>query len=166
MSQTSSSKAIAPCTGHRLSPMQAQGALLMAMGRRQREVAKLVGVTHETVCRWRHLPEFESTVSRIQGELIDSTRAKHLALIEEAMTELGNLLKHPSPIIRLRAIQLVFQPLRMPEITLNESRQEPRDERDFEDFMRVFMNEANGGYSKTEAPDRNEIRAVAADEVG
>src|SRR4051794_8808977 len=51
MPMISSSNPVVACSGHELSPAQAQGAVLIALGRRQREVAKIVGVTHETVCR-------------------------------------------------------------------------------------------------------------------
>ena len=148
----SSSNAVTGYTGHKLSPMQAQGALLVALGRRQKEVAKLLDIRHETVCRWAQLPEFEFEVARIQQDLVDATRAKHLALMEEAMNQLGELLKHPSPIIRLRAIQLVFQPLRMPENGLKECRAEPNDEVDFQDFMRGFTEQAQDGISVRKKP--------------
>src|SRR3954447_15756889 len=138
----SSSNPVVAFSRPKLSPAQAQGAVLIALGRRQREVAKILDVAHETVCRWGHLPEFESTVFRIQEELIESTRARHLALIEEAMNELGQLVRHPSPVIRLRAIGLILQPLRMPDVSLKECRAEPNDEVDFQDFMRAFTEEA------------------------
>src|SRR3954447_18496688 len=138
----SSSNPVVAFSRPKLSPAQAQGAVLIALGRRQREVAKILDVAHETVCRWGHLPEFESTVFRIQEELIESTRARHLALIEEAMNELGQLVRHPSPVIRLRAIGLILQPLRMPEVALNECRIQHTDEKDFESFIQAFKEEA------------------------
>jgi hypothetical protein len=134
--------------------VQTQAALLVALGRRQREVAKQLGVTHETVCRWNHLPAFESTVVEIQQQLLDSTRARHISLLGQAMDELQELLRHPDPVIKLRAIQLIMQPLRMPGASLKECREQPNDERDFVDFIQTFK---EAGGQRIAERDREEV---------
>jgi hypothetical protein len=123
-----------------LSPAQSQAAMLIAFGRRQREVAKLVGVSHETVSRWWHIPEFEYAVSQHQQDLIAAGCAEHMALLGKAVDRLEQLLDHPNAVIKLRAIQLVLHPLGT-AAALKPVELRRTDPVDFEDFMRVFMEE-------------------------
>jgi transcriptional regulator with XRE-family HTH domain len=127
---------------NKLSPPQAQAALLIALGRRQREVAKLVGVSAETVSRWWHIAEFESAVSDNQRQFIDYTRARHMFLVGKAVDRLEQLLDSSNPVIKLRAIQIVLQPLKitapLPHVEL-----ERGDEADFQEFVRVFTEASN-----------------------
>src|SRR4051794_10323702 len=87
--------------GRVLSPAQTQAAMQIAFDRRQREVAKLVGVSHETVSRWWHIPEFEHAVSQHQQDLISAGCAKHMALLGKAVDRLEELLDHPNALIKL-----------------------------------------------------------------
>src|SRR3954453_23865013 len=111
--------------------------MLIAFGRRQREVAKLVGVSHETVSRWWHIPEFEHAVYQHQQDLISAGCAKHMALLEKAVDRLEQLLDHPNVVIKLRAIQLVLQPLST-TVALKPVELRRTDPVDFQDFMRVI----------------------------
>ena len=141
-----------PSLHRELSPAQAPAAMLIALGRRQRDVAKLVGVSHETVSRWWHIPEFEQAVSQHQQDLIAAGCAKHMALLGKAVDRLEELLDHPNAVIKLRAIQLVMRPLST-AVALKPVELQRPDESDFEDFMRVFM-EGTKRVQKTDSESR------------
>src|SRR5215212_3680292 len=77
-----------------LTPMQTQAALLLAQGRRQSDVGKLLQISHETICRWGRSPAFAHAVTEAQHELIESVRSWHLSLLGKAMGRLEALLDH------------------------------------------------------------------------
>src|SRR5437867_1200794 len=101
MSVSSSNSTELTCTPRDLSPAQSQAATLMGLGHRQREVARLLDVANETVCRWQRIPAFKLAVCEAQRELIETIRARHIFVVGKAMDELGELLAHPSPVIKL-----------------------------------------------------------------
>jgi hypothetical protein len=121
-----------------LSPAQAQAAMLIALGRRQRDVAKLIGVSHETVSRWWHIPDFALAVSENQRGFIGYAQSRHMVLVGKAVDRLEELLDHANPIVKLRAIALVLQPLNT-KLPLKHAAVERTDEQDFQEFMRVFI---------------------------
>ena len=137
-----------------LSAMQKQAALLLAQGRRQSDVARMLGISHETVCRWGRLPEFEAATAKAQHELIDSIRTWHLSLVGRAMERLESLLDHRTPQVQLRAAELILRPLVMPLVALKDVREPRLDEDDFQSFVRTFSEEANGGNGGAECDPR------------
>lgn len=80
-----------------LSPSQGQAVLLLASGRTGRQVADTVGVTPETVSRWRKQPSFEAELNRIRQELIQVGVEKLRQAVGQAVDGLIELTGPDSP---------------------------------------------------------------------
>jgi transposase-like protein len=86
-----------------VSPRQAIAASLLVSGKQGREVAASVGVTPETVSRWRHQPAFQSFMHQLLREHVASLQLSMIALTDEAVTHLRYLVNGFSDEISLKA---------------------------------------------------------------
>lgn len=97
-----------------LTPRQFQAASLIAGGRSQRQVAKALGVTYQTVNAWAQLPSFKAQVQSILGESQQSTLYMLRGQRLKALEELSNLLDTAPPAVKLQAIRVVLEPCPIP----------------------------------------------------
>ena len=89
-----------------LTPRQIQAASLIASGQSQRQVAKAVGVSYQTVNVWAQTPDFRAQVQAILGDAHQTTATMLEGQRMRAMEVLANLLENASPAIRLQAVKL------------------------------------------------------------
>ena len=92
-----------------LTPRQIQAASLIASGQSQRQVAKVVGVSYQTVNAWAQLPDFRAQVQAILGDAHQTTATMLEGQRMRAMEVLANLLENASPAIRLQAVKLILE---------------------------------------------------------
>jgi hypothetical protein len=91
-----------------VSPRQALAASLLVSGKQGREVAVLIGVTSETISRWRHQSAFQSFMHQLLRQHIDSVQLGMIALTGEAITQLRYLVNGFTDEISLKACALVL----------------------------------------------------------
>lgn len=94
----------------KLNNQQLAAIRLLASGVRSKTAAEKVGVTPETISRWRKIPEFIATMNEIQGEAHDDTRGALRSLQNEAVNAVKDLLVNSDtpPKVRLEAALSVF----------------------------------------------------------
>jgi hypothetical protein len=74
----------------RLSPEQENAIDLLILGKPDREVAELAGVTRETVWHWRHEhPVFMATLERRRAEVWRQPQERLRSLLSKAVENLG-----------------------------------------------------------------------------
>jgi hypothetical protein len=91
-----------------LTPQKLAAATHLASGRSGVETAKLVGVTAETVSRWRKDPNFVAHLNGLKGEALATDRERLRSLRAKALDALAELLDSPSDQIRLQAVRYVL----------------------------------------------------------
>jgi hypothetical protein len=91
-----------------LRPRQVLAANLLVQGRRGKDVAAALGVSAETVSRWRQLPEFQALMHRLLQETIDTTRLGIVALCAESIEHLRGLIRSFDDDKAMKAITLVL----------------------------------------------------------
>ncbi|WP_416925107.1 hypothetical protein [Ottowia sp.] len=92
-----------------LTPRQIQAASLIAGGRSQRQVAKAIGVTYQTVNVWAQLPAFRAEVQAIIGDAHQATATMLQGQRMRALEELATLLTNAPPSVKLQAIRTVLE---------------------------------------------------------
>ena len=92
-----------------LTPRQIQAASLIAGGRSQRQVAKAIGVTYQTINVWAQLPAFRAEVQAIIGDAHQATATMLQGQRMKALEELATLLDTAPPAVKLQAIRLVLE---------------------------------------------------------
>ena len=91
-----------------LRPRQVLAASLLVQGRRGKDVAGALGVSAETVSRWRQLPAFEALMHRMLLETIDTAKVGMVSLCAESVEHLRGLLHSFSDKTVLKAITLIL----------------------------------------------------------
>jgi Homeodomain-like domain len=91
-----------------LRPRQVLAASLLVQGRRGKDVAAALGVSAETVSRWRQLPEFQALMHRLLQETIDTARLGIVALCAESIEHLRGLIRSFDDDKAMNAIALVL----------------------------------------------------------
>ena len=86
-----------------LSANQQRAIELAMAGNKDQEVAEAVGVTRETVCRWRHQPEFRAALNAYRKEVFGATRERLRDLATEAVEALAEGLADENPKVRVQA---------------------------------------------------------------
>ena len=92
-----------------LTPRQIQAASLIASGQSQRQVAKAVGVSYQTVNGWAQLPDFRQQVQTIIGDAHQGTITMLRGQRLKALEQLSNLLETAPPAVKLQAIRTVLE---------------------------------------------------------
>lgn len=82
---------------------QQQALELVIAGKKDQEVADTVGVTRETVCRWRHQPEFRAVLNKYQTLMQQVAYDRLRALVNEALEGLADALADENPRIKIQA---------------------------------------------------------------
>lgn len=71
---------------HALTPRQLRAVQLIAAGKSQRQTAKEIGVSYQTVCGWAAMPDFKAQLQillgPVQGEVQTMLRGLHLRAAE------------------------------------------------------------------------------------
>lgn len=101
-----------------LSAAQERAVLMIASGKRGREVAETLGVSEFVVSRWRQTPDFRAAVNAIQLDARQSAIAKLRNLSEKAVLAIEDiLLNTDAPAAdRLRAATLVLDRLSLDSV--------------------------------------------------
>jgi hypothetical protein len=93
-----------------LNPKQVKAIELLASGTSQKDAAKAVGVTPETVCGWHKAPDFQAALNRIKRESLDAARDLLRSCVGDAARTLQELMKPGKPdAIRLRSAVAVLE---------------------------------------------------------
>ncbi|MCO5103392.1 MAG: LuxR C-terminal-related transcriptional regulator [Burkholderiaceae bacterium] len=92
-----------------LTPRQLQAASLIASGQSQRQVAKAVGVSYQTVNVWAQTPDFRQQVQTIIGDAHQGTITMLQGQRLKALEQLSNLLETAPPAVKLQAIRTVLE---------------------------------------------------------
>jgi|GEM_PF-1360290 len=85
------------------SSKRAQAALLLSTGLSAVSVAREIGVTPETISRWKISPDFQASINAHQAERIAVTREQIRESSKKAVETINNLMASPSETIRLKA---------------------------------------------------------------
>lgn len=91
-----------------LRPRQVLAARMLIEGRLGKDVAAAIGVSPETVSRWKAQPEFQEFTRLLLQDSVDAARLGLVALTGEAIGQLHNLLNSFSDAISLKACALVL----------------------------------------------------------
>jgi len=91
-----------------LKPAQLSAATHLASGSTGVQAAKLVGVTAETVSRWRKDPQFRAHLNALKGEALASDRERLRSLRGKALDSLAELLGSPSDQIKFQTAKYVL----------------------------------------------------------
>lgn len=96
---------VLPTEVKELNPQQRQAVLLLAQGMTGRETASRVGVTEETVSRWRSQPEFAASLNRCFGEAIEVVQNRLRSLAGDALGTIEEVMRDQDapPAVRLSA---------------------------------------------------------------
>ena len=93
---------------HELRPRQVRAAQMLIEGQRGKDVAAAVGVSPETVSRWKAQPEFQEFTRLLLQDSVDAARLGLIALTGEAIGQLHNLLNAFDDRVALKACALVL----------------------------------------------------------
>lgn len=93
---------------HELRPRQVRAAQMLIEGRRGKDVAAAVGVSPETVSRWKAQPEFEEFTRLLLQDSVDATRLGIVSLCAESIEHLRGLVRSFNDQTALKAITLVL----------------------------------------------------------
>ena len=92
-----------------LTPSQIRAAELLTMGKISKDVAKIVGVTPETISKWKQKPAFRALCQEMRLLALSNTVAEINSLNALADNTLRDLMGPANPpAIRLRAALGVF----------------------------------------------------------
>lgn len=91
-----------------LAPRQVRAAVLLVEGRRGKDVADAIGISPETLSRWKHRPEFEALTRELLQQHVDEVRLGMIALTGTAIGQLHNLINSFSDQTSLKACALVL----------------------------------------------------------
>jgi hypothetical protein len=91
-----------------LRPKQVKAAMMLVQGRMAKEVAVFVGVSPETVSRWRVQPAFQLLIRELLQESIDATKLGLVSLFAESIVQLRGLIQGFDEQNALKAINLLF----------------------------------------------------------
>lgn len=86
-----------------LTAQQWQAVSLLVAGRRQVDVAQELGVTEETVSRWKTLPTFTAALNMGVRDAYEGTLGKVRTVAQDALDVLQDLLKSQDERVRLSA---------------------------------------------------------------
>ena len=86
-----------------LTAQQWQAVSLLVAGRRQVDVAQELGVTEETVSRWKALPTFTAALNMGVRDAYEGTLGKVRTVAQDALDVLQELLKSKDERVRLSA---------------------------------------------------------------
>ncbi len=92
-----------------LTPHQHQALQLIASGLSQRQAAKSVGVSPQTMCAWSQLPAFREQVHAIIGDAHQATATMLMGQRLRAVEVLGALLESASSAVKLQAVKMVLE---------------------------------------------------------
>lgn len=92
-----------------LTPRQLQAVQLIASGQSQRQAAKTVGVSPQTMNAWVQQPMFTEKVQALIGNAHQSTVTMLQGQRVRAMEVLSTLLDTAPPAVKLQAIRLVLE---------------------------------------------------------
>ena len=97
-----------------LTPKQRQAAALIASGQSQRQVAKVCGVSPQTMTTWAHTPAFSSHVETFLATVERQTQQALHGLRLRSVEVLSQLMDTGSPAIRLQAAKVVLESTNRP----------------------------------------------------
>lgn len=86
-----------------------EAARRWAMGESLLEIAKELKVARATAYRWKQLPRFAELVAQQRYQAMTQCFGKCVDLQDQAISTLGDLLRHKNPHIRLKAAQAITQ---------------------------------------------------------
>lgn len=93
----------------KLTPRQLDALQLIAAGQSQRQAAKAVGVSPQTMTAWRHLPEFENQLEALmaqaQAETLTMLRGQRI----KALETINHLMDSAPAATRLQAARTVLE---------------------------------------------------------
>jgi hypothetical protein len=92
-----------------LSPSQLLAIEILLTGKRDREVADMVGVTRQTINEWRRSSQFADELDRRRRELFVESHKRLQQLSEKSISVLEANLDSDNPIIAVRAAQLLLK---------------------------------------------------------
>lgn len=92
-----------------LSPKQGQAVVLLAMGKACKDVAASLGVTPETISRWKREPHFLAGLNQLRHDLFDTARDQLLFAAPEAVTAVKQLLNSANQQMKLEAAKLILK---------------------------------------------------------
>ena len=98
----------APVSVEGLRPRQVIAASLLVQGRRGKDIAAALGVSAETVSRWRQQPEFQAFMHRLLQETIDRTKLGLVSLCAESIDCMRGLLRTLNDDTTLKAVALIL----------------------------------------------------------
>jgi hypothetical protein len=91
-----------------VSPRQVLAARMLIEGRLGKDVAAEIGVSPETISRWRHRPEFEALMRELLRDTVDATRLGLVSLCSESIVHLRGLVRSFNNDTSLKAITLIL----------------------------------------------------------
>ena len=78
-------------------------ALMLARGIRGADLAKVIGVTPETVSRWKAQEPFQALVHQLRQEMVEVAQAELQAQTSAAISVLTELMQNSTDSIKLKA---------------------------------------------------------------
>ncbi len=93
----------------KLTPKQQEAAALIASGKSQRQAAKAVGVSPQTLTAWAHKEEFQKHVQALLQPAHEGVQTVLQGLHQRAAEVLASLLETAPPATKLQAIRLIFE---------------------------------------------------------
>ena len=91
-----------------VSPRQVAAARMLIEGRLGKDVAVAIGVSPETISRWRHRPEFEALMRELLQDTVDATKLGLVSLCAESIVHLRGLVRSFDDQTSLKAITLIL----------------------------------------------------------
>ena len=91
-----------------LRPKQVQAAIMLVQGRMAKEVAVFVGVSPETVSRWRAQSEFQLLMRELLQDSIEATKFGLVSLFSDSIVQLRQLMFTLDDDKALKAIGLLY----------------------------------------------------------
>ena len=92
-----------------LTPRQLRAVSLLAQGKSQRQTARDIGVTPQTLCVWVKLPEFETQLQTLVGQ----SQAETLAMLRgqriKALETINHLMDTAPAATRLQAARTILE---------------------------------------------------------
>jgi transcriptional regulator with XRE-family HTH domain len=92
-----------------LSHSQNLAIEILLTGKRDREVADMVGTSRQTINEWRRNSQFSDELDRRRRELFAETHKRLQQLSDKALNVLETNLDSDNPIIAVRAAQLLLK---------------------------------------------------------
>lgn len=96
-------------TGHQPERVRYQLASLVVLGKRNVEIARVLGVSPKSVRLWLRHPEVQREIRELERELHHSTERLLRGLVRKSVRRLGKILERGDSKAALRAIELVWQ---------------------------------------------------------